>query len=75
MAVQRLLVVLDPPLKESLIQISKKRGISVSSLGRELIREALEINEDIYWDKTASDRNKGFNWKKNGLTHKQIWKK
>jgi hypothetical protein len=72
MASQRLLVVLDPPVQEILKEIAKKNKVSVSSVGRDLIKEALEIEEDIYWDKVASQREKNFNWKK-GLTHKKVW--
>ena len=74
MAVQRLLVALDPPLKNTLQEISRRRKVSMSSVGKDLIKEALEIQEDVYWDKVASLRDKGFDWRK-GLSHEKIWGK
>ena len=74
MAAQRLLVVLDPPLKNTLQEISRRRKVSMSSVGNDLIKEALEIQEDVYWDKVASVRGKRFDWRK-GLSHKQVWGK
>ena len=74
MAVQRLLVVLEPPIKNLIKEIAHRDKVSMSCVGRDLIKEALEILEDKYWDKTASEREKDFNWQK-ALTHKQVWKK
>lgn len=74
MAVERLLVVLDPPIKNLIREIAHRDKVSMSSVGRDLMKEALEILEDRYWDKVASEREKDFNWQK-ALTHNQIWKK
>lgn len=74
MAVQRLLVVLDPPLKTLLKEIARRNKVSMSALGRTLIEEALEIKEDLYWDKVASERERNFDWRK-GLSHKKVWGK
>ncbi|PIV52849.1 MAG: antitoxin, RHH family protein, partial [Elusimicrobia bacterium CG02_land_8_20_14_3_00_37_13] len=52
----------------------KKEGISVSSLCRDLIHEALEIVEDRYFDKLVAERERNFNWK-HGLTHQEVWNK
>lgn len=71
---QRTLVLLEPPIKNLIKQIAKANGTSISNTCRDLIREALEIYEDRYWNAAASAREKGFNWKK-GLTHEQVWKK
>ncbi|OIO74349.1 MAG: hypothetical protein AUJ85_05655 [Elusimicrobia bacterium CG1_02_37_114] len=71
---QRTLVMLEPPVKNLIKNIAKKEGISVSSLCRDLIREALEIVEDRYFDKLAAAREKNFNWK-HGLTHQEVWNK
>lgn len=74
MAVERLLVVLDPPLKKCLKEIARKNKVSVSSVGRELIKEALELHEDMYWDRVASEREKSFS-KQTALTHEKVWRK
>lgn len=69
----RTLVVLEPPIKKIVGEISRTEGISVSAVCRDLIREALEIYEDRYWNQMAKERDKGFNWNK-ALTHEQAWK-
>jgi hypothetical protein len=74
MANQKTLVVLEPPIRKLLVNIARLNNISLSSLCRDLIREALEIYEDKYWNNIASKREKNFNWKK-GLTHKEVWNK
>ena len=74
MAVKRLLVVLDPPTKNYLKEISRRNKVSVSSVGRDLIKEALELHEDMYWDGVASEREKSFS-KQTALTHEKVWPK
>lgn len=68
----RLNVVLDREIFEALEAISRKKGISRSLLARDLIKKALEIYEDIYWDKEAEKRDKSFS-KKDALQHNEIW--
>lgn len=74
MSNQRTLVMLEPPVRNLIKSIAKKEGISISSLCRDLIRNALEIFEDSYFDKLASGREKNFNWK-HGLSHYDAWNK
>jgi len=74
MAVQRLLVVLDSPTRDAVKQLAKESKVSMSSVGRDLIKEALEVYEDRCLDKIAFQREKGFNWKKS-LTHHKVWGK
>jgi len=74
MGQQRTLVLLESPMRKAIEKISRTQGISISSLCRDLIREALEIYEDSYWAEVARAREKGFNWSK-GLSHTQVWGK
>ena len=74
MSVERLLVVLDPPTKNCLKEISRRNKVSISSIGRDLIKEALELHEDVYWDKAASVREKSLS-KQTALTHEKAWLK
>ena len=74
MSTQRTLVSLEPPVRDLIKQMAKERGISISSLCRDLICEGLEIFEDRYFDRIASEREDKFNWK-NGLTHEEVWNK
>ena len=68
----RLNVVLDKEIFEALDNISRKKGISRSLLARDLIKEALEIYEDIYWDKVAGKRDESFSIEAS-LSHDDIW--
>jgi hypothetical protein len=68
----RLNVVLEPNIYSAIMKLSKKEGMSLSLVARDLIREALLIYEDAYWIKEAQAREKTFSRKK-ALTHRQIW--
>ena len=74
MSNQRTLVLLEPPVRDLITQMAKEKGISISSLCRDLICEGLEIFEDRYFDRIASEREDKFNWE-NSLTHKEVWNK
>ena len=41
-------------------RLSKKEGLSMSLVARDLLREALTISEDAYWAKEAETREKNF---------------
>ncbi len=68
----RVNVVLEKPLYRSLSSLAKRDGVSLSLKARDLIREALEIQEDLYWDQKASSRAKTFHVK-TALRHKDVW--
>lgn len=70
----RINVVLEKPLYDSIFRLAKKDGVSLSLKARDLIREALELEEDIYWAEAASKRAKTFDRRK-ALTHQQVWGK
>lgn len=69
----RLNVVLESSLYETLGKLAHKKGVSLSLMARDLIKEALELQEDIYWQQVAREREKTFSYKKS-LSHKEIWK-
>jgi len=68
----RLNVVLEPPIYRTLRRLAEKDGVSLSLKARDLIRLALEYCEDLYWTRTANDREKTLARKK-PLTHKEVW--
>ena len=74
MSNQRTLVLLEPPIRDLIKQMAQEKGISISSICRDLICEGLEIFEDRYFDRIASKREDEFNWEKS-LTHKEVWNK
>lgn len=68
----RLNVVLESPLYLALKRVARKEGVSLSLKARDLIREALETYEDLYWTKVAASRERSLR-RKSALTHKQVW--
>ena len=69
----RLNVVLEPALYESIRKMAKKSKISMSLMARDLLKQAIELQEDIYWNITAEDRDRSFSLK-TGLSHDEVWK-
>ena len=69
----RINVVVEPSLHNTLSKLAKKTGVSLSLLSRDLIKDALEIKGDIYWDEIAQERDKSFS-KGKSLSHKDVWK-
>lgn len=70
----RLNVVLEEPLYRSLARLAKKEGISLSMKARDMIRIAMEFEEDLYWGKVADKREKTFGSRK-ALSHREVWGK
>ena len=68
----RLNVVLESTLHKALATIAAREGISLSLLARDLLKESLEMREDIYWNEAAQEREKTFSPKK-ALSHKEMW--
>jgi predicted DNA-binding protein len=68
----RLNVVLEPRLYKALDKLAHREGVSLSLAARDLIKEALEIHEDTYWQKSAQAREKTFSYKKS-FSHKETW--
>ena len=69
----RINVVLDQEIYNTLNKLAKNQGISISLFSRDLIKEALEIREDIYWQEQAQKREKTLTQEK-PLSHNDIWK-
>jgi predicted DNA-binding protein len=69
----RLNVVLDQNMYNILVKLTHKEGISLSLMARDLIKESLELYEDMYWENIAREREKDFSYK-NALSHKDVWK-
>lgn len=69
----RINVVLDPEIYTILNKLAQNQGISLSLFSRDLIKEALEIREDIHWQKQAQKRETTLSHRKT-LSHKDVWK-
>lgn len=68
----RINVVLERPLYENVERLAKKAGVSLSLKVRDLVREALEIEEDIALSSFAEKREKTF-CKGKSLKHEEVW--
>lgn len=68
----RINVVLEKPLYEAVEEMADREGISLSLKVRDLVKEALEIEEDIALTVIAERREKTF-IKKKALKHHEVW--
>ncbi|MFZ5997615.1 MAG: hypothetical protein ACOYW7_09020 [Nitrospirota bacterium] len=68
----RVNVVLERPLYNNVERLAERDGVSLSLKVRDLVKEALEIEEDIALTHLAETREKSFNRKK-ALKHDEVW--
>jgi len=68
----RINVVLEPPLYHNIERLAERDGVSLSLKVRDLVKEALEIEEDIALSGFAEKRERTFE-KKKSLKHSEVW--
>ena len=68
----RINIVLDNFLYQNVRLLAKKDNVSLSAKVRDLLKEALEIQEDIALSGFAEEREKSWNDSK-ALTHDDVW--
>ena len=68
----RINVVLDPPLFKNVQLLAEKDGVSLSTKVRDLLKDAMEVQEDIYLADAAQKREKTLDIKK-ALSHEDTW--
>ena len=68
----RINVVLEEPIFKNVKELAKRDGVSLSLKVRDLVKEAIEIEEDIALAKIAEKREKGFS-KSKAVKHGDIW--
>ena len=68
----RINVVFEKPLYEIIQKRAKKEGSSMSLVVRDMVKEAMEIHEDIGLAKFAEEREKTYS-KNKSFTHKEVW--
>ena len=68
----RLNVVLEPSLMKGVGHLAKSQGVSLSTMARDLIKEALETYEDGQWQKIAQKREITFSHRKS-ISHDEVW--
>jgi len=68
----RIHVVLEKPLYESIRRLAKEEDISLSLKIRDLVKEALEAEEDAALADFAQERERTFR-RSRGQSHKKVW--
>ena len=68
----RVNVVVEPPLYGIMHDLAEETGVSMSTLARDLIREALEIREDVALGAFAETRMETFK-RDSALSHEETW--
>ncbi len=68
----RVNVVLEKTLYAAVDEIAKRQGLSKSMVVRDLVREAIELREDLTLAAFAERREKSFDAKK-ADTHEDVW--
>ena len=69
----RVNIVVEPPLYSVMQDIATSEGVSMSTIARDLIREAIELREDVALADFADTRMKTLDRKK-ALSHDDVWK-
>jgi predicted DNA-binding ribbon-helix-helix protein len=68
----RVNVVLEKPLYDTVRRLAAKEEISLSMKISDLIKQALEAEEDAVLAEFAEEREKTFR-RSRGMSHKQVW--
>jgi hypothetical protein len=68
----RVNVVLEKPLYEAVGHLAREEGVSLSTVVRDLVKEAIEIREDIDLARFAETREKTLR-RSRALPHKDVW--
>jgi len=68
----RVSVVLEKPLYDSVRRLAAKEEISFSLKIRDLVKDALEAQEDVVLAEVAEERENTFR-RTRALSHKQVW--
>ena len=68
----RINVVLEKPLYHTIERLANKDGVSLSLKVRDLVKEALEIQEDMVLSAFAEERERTFT-KSKALKHHEVW--
>lgn len=69
----RVNIVVETPLYLAMRELAAGQGVSMSTVARDLIREAIELREDVSLAAFADARMKTFR-RKQALSHEDTWK-
>jgi predicted DNA-binding protein len=68
----RVNIVVEPPLYSIMHELATSEGISMSTIARDLIREAIDLREDVSLAALADTRMKSFD-RKAALSNEDVW--
>jgi hypothetical protein len=68
----RVNIVVEPPLYSVMRDLAATEGVSMSTLAHDLIREAIDLREDVALAAFADTRMKTFD-RKAALSHEDVW--
>jgi predicted DNA-binding protein len=68
----RVSIVVEPPLYSVMHDLATSEGVSMSTIARDLIREAIDLREDAALADLAETRMKTFD-RKAALSHEDVW--
>lgn len=69
----RVNVVLERPVYDALGRLARREGTSLSTKARDLLRDALELHEDIGLARIAEERERTFEGS-TALDHEAVWR-
>ncbi len=69
---RRITAVVEKPLYRRIKQAARAEGLSLSAKVRDLLREAIELDEDAYWVREGEKRLATWDDSK-ALTYEQVW--
>lgn len=69
----RVNVVLEPPLYRAVERLARRDRVSLSTKMRDLVREALEVAEDVALTDLADRRARSFR-RRTALSHDEVWR-
>jgi len=70
----RLNVVLERPLYDALLRLARQDGVSLSEKARDLLRNALEVHENVVLNEIGAERERTIN-RTATLTHDAVWRR
>ena len=68
----RITIVVDLPVYEQIEQLAERRGTSLSMVARDLIREALVMEEDVALAQFGGEREETLR-EDTALSHEEVW--
>ncbi len=69
---RRINMVVDDSLFQALEELASRRGRSLSTVARDLVSDALEMQEDVGWQEIAAEREASYE-PESAESHTDVW--